>query len=143
MNMFLFHKITPPAVKLLTSFINCLTALVMAVPLFIYLKPDIRSAVWILIYMFFIHNTIPLFFKERRDIGMVIMGTYWQKKYSFGQHVVYNILYTLSFATLFFYKFFPLDIFLINIFFVQLPCILLTGATLHGFLSGKMVTINK
>lgn len=61
-------------------------------------------------------------------------------KYTYAQKSIYSILYTASFATLFFYIFFPLDIFLVNMLCVQLPLIRMTGTTLHGFLSGNMRT---
>ena len=73
-----------------------------------------------------------------RCLGMRIFGTVWAEKYSRFQRNVYSILYTLSFSTLFFYVIFPLDIFLFNIFVLQLPTILISGTTLHGLLAGGL-----
>ncbi len=72
---------------------------------------------------------------------MTIVGTYWAKDYPLKNQLIWLSLYTLSFSTLLFWVFFPFDLFLINMLCLQLPMILIKKTTLHGFLSGQMVTI--
>lgn len=69
------------------------------------------------------------------------MGTKWKKRMDFKYELLYVILYALSFSTLFIWIRFPFDIFLINMILFQLPSILLTGSTFHGYLSGKKQSI--
>lgn len=78
-----------------------------------------------------------------RCIGMRALGSYWAHNYSSRQKLLYSILYSASFATLVFYVYIPLDIFVVNMLLVQLPCIMLTGTTLHGFLAGNMQSVIK
>ena len=74
---------------------------------------------------------------------MIVFDTHWEKKsYSTLSKIIFSAVYTISFATLFFKLFFPFDLFLLNMFLVQLPLVHLTGKTLHGFLSG-MVTVTQ
>ena len=93
------------------------------------------------ILIFFLLNIIGLIRKDRREIGMLIMRTYWAERYPLWQHVVFLVFYTASFATLFIWVWFPFDIFLINMFFLQLPFVLMTGTTFHGYMSGNMKTV--
>lgn len=72
---------------------------------------------------------------------MMVLGTQWEREYSTKNKLVFLILYTLSFSTLFFWVFFSFDLFLANILLLQIPMILMTGTTLHGFLSGNMTTV--
>lgn len=55
---------------------------------------------------------------------MIIMKTRYNKDYKFSQGLIYIILYTISFASIFFYIFFPFDLFLFNMIFLQLPFII-------------------
>ncbi len=69
---------------------------------------------------------------------LIIWGPnlYWRKHYTFRQHIKFNIFYTLSFSTIMLYVWFPLDLLILNLLLIQLPMSLITGTTLHGYLSG-------
>lgn len=75
---------------------------------------------------------------SRRSLGMRFLGIEWAKEYPIKNHITFACLYSLSFATIIVWIVFPFDLLLINLLFVQLPMVLRTGYTLHGFLSGKM-----
>jgi len=92
---------------------------------------------------FFLYNLFFMAFFKNRDLGMMIAKTYWEKDYPIVNQIIYAFLYTGSFATLFIWIWFPFDLFLFNMLFIQLPCILITGTTLHGLLSGRMITVTK
>lgn len=80
-------------------------------------------------------------FNNNRCLGMIIMGTYWNKEYSMKQRIIYALLYTLSYATVVFYIFFPFDLLIVNLFLLQLPFVILKKTTLHGYLSGNISTV--
>ena len=126
--------------KLIPSIINVACTLVLASP-FLLSKLTARRKKLILIALFFLFNLFFLIFFKFRDLGMMAMGTYWKEDYSLWQQLVYTALYTASFSTLLYKIKYPFDLFIINMLCLQLPCILLTGTTLHGFLSGSMTTI--
>ena len=128
--------------KLLSSIINSGIIFIIAFPLGLYLKFNLYWKLLIIV-LFLVLSSISLFNKGKRCLGMIVTKTYWKNNYSTRQHVIYNFLYTLSFSTLFFWFMFPFDLFLLNMFLIQLPTILLTKTTLHGFLSGNMVTVKK
>lgn len=69
---------------------------------------------------------------------MILLNIHWKKDYSIKQQLLYVFLYTLSFSTIVIWVFFPFDLLIFNLLFIQLPTVLITGTTLHGFLSGKM-----
>jgi hypothetical protein len=69
---------------------------------------------------------------------MIILGIYWKEDYPKKNQIIYAFLYTLSFSTIVIWVFFPFDLLLVNLFLVQLPFVLITGTTAHGYLSGKM-----
>ena len=126
--------------KLVPSIINVAIVLLISSPILI-LKSSVLEKKLIIIGLFFLYGLIFIFFNNGRDLGMILFKTYWKEHYPLIQMLIYNFLYTLSFSTLFFWKFFPFDIFLFNMLVLQLPIILLTGTTLHGFLSGGMTTV--
>lgn len=95
------------------------------------------------ILVFFIYTLVFQFLDEGRDVGMIVFDTHWQREYKPVNRVIYAVLSTASFATLFFKIWFSLDLFLINMLLLQLPAVLLTGITLNGLVTGKMVTIVK
>lgn len=95
----------------------------------------------IVIAVFFLYTLIFLIFNENRDFGMIVIGTKWKKKYKWWQYLVFDLIYTASFATLLFWFYFPFDLFLANIIILQLPMIFFTGYTFHGFIAGKMITV--
>jgi hypothetical protein len=126
--------------KAIPSVLNASSALLLSLPILYFFG---TSVVWKLstILIFYILQVIDTHeHKEFRCFGMRIFGTHWEKEYSRLQRNTYAILYTCSFATLFFSVLFPFDLFLVNILMLQLPTILITGTTLHGILSGNMRT---
>jgi hypothetical protein len=129
--------------KLLPSTLNAGLVFLLASPfVFAYgLTPEVRVGVVALFFLLQLLDTNTR--GHFRCFGMRIFGTHWAKTYSNAQKILYSILYTLSLSTLLFYISFPFDIFLLNMLFLQLPCILLTGTTLHGYLSGNMRTVVK
>lgn len=78
--------------------------------------------------------------KDKRFYGMNILGTFWKESYSTQRELIYLLFYTLSFSTLLFYVYAPTDLFFFNMLCIQLPMVLLTKTTLHGWLCG-VVTV--
>ena len=126
--------------KLAASLINFLLAGVLSLPIF-FLFDSVTLWKISLIIIFFLDSFLFMLLNKNRDLGMIIVKTYWQKQYSIKQQILYNCLYTVSFSTLFVWVIFPFDIFLINLLLVQLPFVMITGTTAHGYLSGKMTTV--
>jgi len=93
------------------------------------------------IVIFFIYSLTFALFSENRCLGMMAAKTYWQKKFSLPQKLIYTILYTASFATIFFWIIFPFDLLLANLLLLQLPFVITKQTTLHAFLSGNNRTI--
>jgi len=127
--------------KLLPSVINVIAVFIISIP-FLVLTDDAMVKKAIVIGIFFLYCFFFQLFNKNEDLGMLVVGTKWKKNYPSKNQTVYNILYTLSFATLFFHKFFVFDLFLANMVLLQLPFVLITGTTFHGYLAGKMVTVN-
>lgn len=69
---------------------------------------------------------------------MRLLKIRWAKDYPLKERLIFAILYTASFATVVVWLFFPFDLLVFNLLFIQLPMVLATGYTLHGFLSGRM-----
>jgi len=128
--------------KLSSSIINAIVVFVISLP-FLALSESVFVKRLTVIFIFFVYCLIFMFLNKNRDLGMIITKSYWRESYPTKKQLLYNVLYTLSFATLFFHVFFPLDLFLINMLFLQLPFVLTTGTTLHGYFSGKMATVTK
>ena len=126
--------------KLIPSIINVSIVFLLASP-FLFMKLPLAKKRLILIGLFLLYNLFFLIFFDSRDIGMMIVKTYWKDSYPIINQLIYAILYTGSFATLVCWIRYPFDLFIFNMLCLQLPCILLTGTTLHGHLSGNMVTI--
>jgi hypothetical protein len=127
--------------KLIPTLINCVV--VFGISLYFINLP---YATWALItvVLFLFYNLFFLFFNKNICLGMILMGTRWKKRVSFHNELLYVFLYTLSFSTIFMKIWFPLDVLLINLIFLQLPTILVTGTTFHGFVSGnKASTVKK
>lgn len=74
---------------------------------------------------------------------MFVVRSKYAHDYPLWQLTIYNLLYTASFATLFIHLWFPFDVFLINIFIIQLPVVIWKQTTLHGYLAGNILTIKK
>ena len=131
---------TSPIEKLITSLINVAVAFVLLLP-FLFLNLSAFHLKLILVGLFFFENLYCLFFHRYRLPGMILQKTYWKEKYPKHCQIAHAILYTVSFSTLLFWLWFPADLLLLNLLVLQLPCILLTGITLHGFISGGMVDV--
>lgn len=69
---------------------------------------------------------------------MMLTNVSWNKEYKTWNHVVYALLYSLSFSTIIIWVVFPFDVMLMNLILIQLPLVHFTGYTLHGYLSGRM-----
>ncbi len=124
--------------KLAKTIINTCFVLLVSLPFLLYFGFDWRYKV-VVITTFLAYQLIAALSPTHRDLGDLITKTHWIKTYPLKNHVAFAFLYTASFSTVFIWLFFPLDILLINLLFIQLPFVLKTGYTLHGYLSGKMV----
>lgn len=128
--------------KLCASIINAVIVIVLYIPIYLIVK-DIFIKKLLLIMLFFLYNFFFLIFNNNRCLGMVVMKTRYKEEPSLKQGVIYNLLYTLSFSSLFFWVYFPFDLFLFNMLFIQLPMVLITKTTLHGYLAGNITTVEK
>lgn len=128
--------------KSIPSLINVIVVIALASPFYLIDKSYGMFKI-ILIIFFFGYNLFFLIFYKNRDLGMMIARTYWNEEYPVQNKLIYIVLYTASFATLVYWIWFPFDLLLINLIFFQLPCVLLTGTTLHGYIAGNMVTVSK
>lgn len=128
--------------KLAASIINIFVVGLFLIPLIFIQAPTVDKK-FIAIGIFFLYVLVFLIANHNRDLGMIVVGTIWEKNYPWYQHFVYNIFYTLSFATIFFWIKYPFDLLAINLLVLQLPAIIFTGTTFHGFISGKMTTIKQ
>jgi hypothetical protein len=81
------------------------------------------------IALFFSYNLL----LSHRCLGQMIART----RQNLPTNPAYAALYTASFATLLFWVWFPLDVALANGLFVQLPCLMIYGNTLHGLATGR------
>jgi ribosomal protein L37AE/L43A len=81
------------------------------------------------IVLFFTYNLA----LSRRCLGQVIART----RQNLPTNPAYAALYTASFSTLLFWAWFPFDVAAANGLFVQLPCLMLYGNTLHGLATGR------
>jgi hypothetical protein len=126
--------------KFSASFFNVLFVLIVFAPFYFILEDSLTKKIF-LISIFLIYNLLISLFNKGKCLGMIIVGTRYEKDYPIIQYVVYSIFYTLSFSTLLFSIFFPFDLFLFNMFLLQLPTVLLTKTTLHGYLSGNVTTV--
>ncbi len=130
---------TGPIYKLLISVVNVALTFIIALPFLIHYGFSIQwRFAWI--GAFFIYNIVceMLFGK---CVGMMLFKAHYEIQVPVWRKILYVILYTVSFSTLLLHIWFPFDILLINILAIQLPCVLLTGTTLHGFLSGNVRTV--
>lgn len=128
--------------KALPSLMNVSFVAILSIPL-TWIHCDTATKKIIVIGLFFAYNLFFLIFNNNRCLGMIITDTHWKKTYPLKNKFMFIFLYSLSFSTLFFWFFFPFDLFLFNMLILQIPLILIKGTTLHGFLSGDMVTIKK
>ncbi len=129
------EKTSNPLEKLGASVLNAIIAFGLSVPFLIILGPTIYWRISVIV-LFGLYESFIFIFQKDRCFGMKVMDTYWKKHYTFRQHLMFNIFYTISFSTALIYIWFPLDLLIINLLFIQLPMSLITGTTLHGYLSG-------
>lgn len=126
--------------KLLPSLINVALTFALSLPLALLFHFGLTWKLgWILI--FFLYNFVSELSFKKRDPGMLLIGTDYERQRSPSQKVIYVALYTVSFSTLLFHVFFIPDLLLANLLLLQLPCILLTGNTVHGYLSGNVRSV--
>jgi hypothetical protein len=133
---------TNAAEKLLTSLINGLVAVIASLP-WLLLQPELLHYQLLLVALFLAENLVAAARGDRRLPGMWLQGTVWQHRYPLRQHLLHALLYSASFATAVFWVWFPGDLLLINLLLLQLPCVRLTGTTLHGWLAGGMVDVKR
>jgi len=134
------YRSTSPGEKLLNSTINAVVALVFSLPVFFFSLSVVQLKLAV-VAVFFLENLEAILFHSYRLPGMRVLGTRWKAPYSTIQQLVHALLYSLSFASLLFWVWFPGDLLIINLLCLQLPCVLTTGTTLHGLLAGKMVDV--
>lgn len=96
----------------------------------------------IAIVTFFLYSLLFLMTPSKRDLGMFVVKSYWKEPYSLQAFVIYTVLYTLSFSTLFVQILFPFDILILNLI-AQAIVIRYTGTTIHGYLAGNITTVKK
>ncbi|RJQ29131.1 hypothetical protein C4565_02605 [Candidatus Parcubacteria bacterium] len=120
--------------KLFSSVINGGIALIVSTPFFMYWGFSLYWK-WSVVLSFFLYELVCYATSGHRDIGMMVVNSHWHNSPSFFRYLVYNIFYTLSFATIFIYLSVPLDLLLFNLIVIQLPSIIFTGTTFHGFLA--------
>ena len=94
-----------------------------------------------IILLFFLYNLYFLIFRQGRDLGMFLLDIDWKDSYPLKNKIIYLVLYTASFASLFYYVIFPFDLFLINIFILQFPTVLLKESTFQQRFAGNMQTV--
>ena len=131
------NKNTNALQKLSVSILNTLYTLILSIP-FYFIFGFSNTYRVILVLIFLLYNLSCIFLTNSRCLGMIILGIKWKEDYSLKQHIIYRFLYSLSFSTIVIWIFFPFDLLLFNLLCIQLPTVLLTGSTLHGYLSGKM-----
>lgn len=127
--------------KIASSGVNILIAGLFFLPILLVSR-DILFLKWSLVAIFFLYEMICFLSPGRRDVGMIAIGSSWKRNPSFGRYLIYNLLYSLSFSTILIYWIFPFDLLIANLLLLQLPSVIITGTTLHGFLSG-METVKK
>jgi hypothetical protein len=127
--------------KLLPSVINVLVTFILSLPFLSF--SNLLTWKVSIISIFFLYNVFFLIFNNNVCLGMIVCGTTWKTKASFTNELLYIVLYTFSFSTLFIWVWFPFDIFLINMLLLQLPSILITGTTLHGYVSGNKISVTR
>lgn len=132
------YKKTNAFWKLANSVVNVTFVFLVSLPfLFLWEFHSLEYKV-LVVALFLAYELIVAFTPKKTDFGDLVTGTWWIKEYPLKNHVTFAFLYSLSFSTAFIWIFFPFDLLLFNILCIQLPVVLLTGHTLHGYLSGKM-----
>jgi len=123
--------------KLSVSIINVFFVLLLSVPFYIHYGFNVQYKV-ILVVIFLFYNLVFILTTRNRCLGMIILNIHWKENYPLKNQIIYAFLYTLSFSTAVIWIFFPFDLLLVNLLLIQLPFVLKTGTTAHGYFSGKM-----
>ena len=123
--------------KLSISIINTFFVALLSLPFYLIFGFNITYKI-ILVLLFLLYNLSFIFLTKNRCLGMILLGVHWKKEYPVKQQVLYAFLYSLSFSTLVIWIFFPFDLLLFNLLLIQLPCVLKTGTTLHGYMSDRI-----
>jgi len=126
--------------KISASIINIVITFIIYLP-FHYLINTVFYKKITLVIIFFLYNLIFLIFNKNKCLWMMIMKTKYEKNYPLKNKLLYIIFYTLSFASLFFSIYFPFDLFLANMIFLQLPIIITKKTTFHWYISWNIKTI--
>jgi ribosomal protein L37AE/L43A len=113
--------------KATASSVNVAVVFVLTGP--VYLAAGVEWWRGSCIVLFFSYNLA----LSHRCFGQMIART----RQNLPTNPAYAALYTASFSTLLFWAWFPLDVALANGLFVQLPCLMLYGNTLHGLATGR------
>ncbi len=123
--------------KLSVSIINVFFSGLISLPFCYYFGFGIIYKV-ILVSIFFLYNLSFIFLTKNRCLGMILLDIRWKDQYPLKNQIIYVFLYTLSFSTAVIWIYFPFDLLLVNLLLIQLPMVLKTSNTLHGYLSGGM-----
>ena len=107
-----FRTINIPE-KLFLSSIKLIISLIISTPFFLLWGLSVEWKISVIVISF-LYSVFFLIFNKNRGMAMIITRTYWEKHYSWLNHVIFIILYTLSFSTLFFWIVFPFDLFIAN-----------------------------
>lgn len=121
--------------KVTASAINAVFAFGCATPFLIAWGPTLSWKISVVV-IFALYEALVFSLYKDRCFGMQILNMYHKYRFNKHDHILYCIFYALSFSSCLIYIWFPFDLLLVNIFFVQLPVVLMTGTTLHGWLSG-------
>ncbi len=124
--------------KLSVSVINTLFVVLLSIPFYAIFHGITIEYRITLVILFFLYNLSFIFLTKNRCLGMILLNIHWKEEYTLKNQIIYVFLYSLSFSTIVIWIFFPFDLLLFNLLCIQLPCVLITGTTLHGYLSGKM-----
>ena len=130
-------KSTNAIEKLSVTLIDTALVLVLSIPDYLIFGFNNYYKI-IVVLLFLACNLTYILVSKNRCLGMILLNIYWKRNYPIKNQLIYAVLYTLSFATAFIWLFLPFDLLLVNLLLVQLPLVLKTGSTLHGYLSGKM-----
>ncbi len=105
---------TTASQKLLVSILNTVFVLLLAVPFFMVWGFDLKFRITLAL-LFLMYQLLIIVLPGRRSIGMVLTHVVWNKHYPIGNHLLYAVLYSLSFSTVLFWIFIPFDLLLINL----------------------------
>ena len=120
--------------NLLPSLVGGTFALILSLPFFLLWGDEPRWRV-LTVLIFLEYGLIFLAFNGNRSLGMVLVGRRWERAYPLWRQLLYVVLDTLSFATLFIWIRFPFDLFLLNLV-LQLLASRFFGTSVQGLLSG-------